>query len=150
MFSGQGRKGFKLPGRALSKGRSRLSQKKKKLLCNMALLAPLWFSATLGYPGWGAGVTDRERVLGSSWRQGQSNRERGEDRAAGGARLTCPLAFPRVSLRRLHPRERQLDAAGLLQGARVGSILKRPSRRVGERELSREVVVEVRHRGVVG
>lgn len=66
------------------------------------------------------------------------------------ARLTCPLAFPRVSLGRLHPRERQLNAAGLLQGAWLRSIREGPGGRVGERELSREVVVEVRHRGVVG
>lgn len=55
-----------------------------------------------------------------------------------------------MSLGRLHPRERQLDATGLLQGSWLSSIREGPGRRVWERELSWEVVVEVRHRGVVG
>lgn len=64
-------------------------------------------------------------------------------------RLTCPLAFPRVSFGGFHPRKRELNAAGLFQAPRLCSIRERPGGRVGEPELSREVV-EVRHRRVFG
>lgn len=64
-------------------------------------------------------------------------------------RLTCPLAFPRVSFGGFHPRKRELNATGLFQAPRLCSIRERPGGRVGEPELSREVV-EVRHRRVFG
>lgn len=60
------------------------------------------------------------------------------------------MAFPRVSFGGFHPRERELNAAGLFQAPRLGSIRERSGRRMGEPELSWEVVVEVRASRVVG
>lgn len=83
------------------------------------------------------------KIMAGVSRLGEENGER--------ARLTCPLAFPRVSFGGFHPRERELNAAGLFQSHRLGSIRERSGRRMGEPELSREVVVvEVRASRVVG